>query len=97
MSLKTIIIFLIILAVVIFEGYLIFSYIENRDTQINEVKTFCNAKCKYNDGSAFWEFSGDYATKGFTTQNECFAYCSNVKQGFTASLISAILNFIGNK
>jgi len=82
------------IALVLFEAYLIASYILDKTNKNNEVQSYCVIKCDYNQSSLLWEFSGDTFTKGFTTKEECFNYCSKVKQGFTASLLNSILNLI---
>lgn len=84
------IIFLAI-ALVLIEGYLIASYILDKINNNNEIQSYCGVKCDYNPSTLAWEFSGDSYTKGFTTREECFNYCSKVKQGFTASLLNSVL------
>ena len=93
MNIKSIAIFLAI-ALVLIEAYLITSSILDKVNENNAIQSYCGIKCDYNPRSFLWEFSGENYTKGFTTEAECFNYCSKVKQGFTASLLNSILNII---
>ena len=86
MSFPKIFVIIVVVALVLIEGYLVISYAVDRTIQQQEVNAYCDAKCNFNPATSMWEFSGDYATKGFTTQNECYLYCSNVKQGFVSFL-----------
>ncbi|MCX6722647.1 MAG: hypothetical protein NT094_01090 [Candidatus Staskawiczbacteria bacterium] len=90
-NIKILAIILVIILILI-EGYLITSYILDEANTNNELQNYCGAKCSYSPSSLMWEFSGETFTKGFTTKEECFNYCSKVKQGFAASLLEAILN-----
>jgi len=81
MNIKRTLIYFLVLALVVGEGYLIISLALEGMNQEKAVQTFCNNRCSYNPNSSFWEFAGDYSTKGFTTQDECFNYCSKVKMG----------------
>jgi hypothetical protein len=91
-------------ALVLIETYLIISSIIDKNNENNQIQSFCAIKCDYNPSSLLWEFSGDTATRGFTTRDECFSYCSKVKQGFafnfiqkynTASIINAVKKIFG--
>ena len=92
-NLKTVGIFLAI-TLVIMEGYLIVSSVLEKVNNDNQLSDFCSAKCDYNPSSLLWEFSADTVSKGFTTREECFSYCSKVEQGFAASVLNSILNII---
>lgn len=94
-NIKIIAIFLAI-ALVVIEVYLITSSLLDKVNQNNAIQSYCGIKCDYNPNSFLWEFSGDNFTKGFTTRQECFKYCSDVKQGFAASLLNSILNLFHN-
>jgi len=94
MKIKIILIFLVF-SLVLIEVYLIASSVLDKVDLNNKIQSFCGEKCDYNPSSLLWEFSGETFTKGFTTRNECFNYCSRVKQGFTASIFSAILGIFG--
>ena len=85
---------LLAFALVLIEVYLITSSILDKVNENNAVQSYCGIKCEYNPASFLWEFSGENFTKGFTTREECFNYCSKVKQGFTASLLNSILDII---
>ena len=90
-NIKLLAIFLAI-ALILIEGYLIASYMLDKANTKNEIQSYCGLKCSYNSGSLTWEFSGETFTKGFTTREECFNYCSKSRQGFTASILNSILN-----
>lgn len=89
MSIKTAIKIFLVAGLIFVAGYLTFSLVSENINQKREVSNFCTQKCNYNATSLFWEFAGDNGTKGFTTQNECFSYCSRVKEGFIASFMSS--------
>jgi hypothetical protein len=82
MNFKSIVIFILVLALVLGEGYLIVSVVMAKINTEKDVENFCTQKCNYSQDSFLWEFSGEYSNKGFTTENECFNYCSKVRQGF---------------
>jgi len=82
MSFKKILIFLLVLGLIFAEGYLVVSIIMSEINTEKDVQVFCQQKCNYSQDSLFWEFSGEYSAKGFTTKEECFNYCSRVRQGF---------------
>jgi len=88
---KIISIFLAI-ALVLIEVYLIASSITDKTKENNQIQSFCSIKCEYNPSSLLWEFTGETYTKGFTTRQECFNYCAQVKQGFAASFLNAFSN-----
>jgi hypothetical protein len=92
-KIKIVAIFLAI-ALVLIEGYLIASSILDKANENNAVQTYCSVKCEYNPATFLWEFTGDNYTKGFTTRNECFKHCSDVKLGFTASLLNSVLKIV---
>ena len=92
-NIKIIAIFLAV-ALVLIEGYLIASSVLDKINNDTQIQNFCSAKCDYNPDSFLWEFSNDTTTKGFTTRDECFKYCSQVKQGFAASLLNSVFNLI---
>jgi hypothetical protein len=101
-NIKKFIKYFIIIAVVLGWGYLIFAYITSNAAEKTAVQNYCNQKCSYNKNSFLWEFSNqDGISKGFTTSEECFSYCSKVKEGFaykikdyaTASLNSILKLF----
>lgn len=92
-NIKFIAIFLAI-ALVLIEAYLITSSILDKVNENNAIQSYCGIKCDYNPISFLWEFSGDNYIKGFTTRQECFNYCSQVKQGFAASLLNSFLDII---
>jgi hypothetical protein len=79
---------ILVIALILIAGYLAFSLISENIAQKQDVQNFCSQKCSYNPSSLFWEFSGDNGTKGFTTKNECFGYCSQARQGFVYRFIS---------
>ena len=93
LNIKVISIFLVV-ALILIECYLIVSSAIDSNNQNNNIQDYCSIKCNYDPGSLMWEFSGDTYSKGFTTKEECFSYCSKVRQGFTASLLNAFLNII---
>jgi hypothetical protein len=96
MSIKKIIIYLVVLGLVATEGYLLFTTISGNISSQNETTQYCGVKCNYNQNVLLWEFSGENATKGFTTKDECFKYCGEVKNGFAYYLSeygSAFLSF----
>ena len=101
-NIKIIAIFLA-LALVLIETYLIASSIVESSNTNSQIQSYCSEKCDYNPGSFLWEFSSDTYTKGFTTREECFNFCSKAKQGFvynflqssTASLESVFEKLIG--
>lgn len=92
-NIKILAIILVIILILI-EVYLIATYILDKSATKNEIQNYCGVKCSYNPSSLNWEFSGDTFTKGFTTKEECFNYCSKIKQGFTASFLNSILDLI---
>ncbi len=94
MNIKAIVKYFLVLGLICLAGYLIFDLVSENIAQKKDVQIFCTQKCNYNQSSLYWEFSRDNGTKGFTTKDECFSYCSRVKEGFTASLFSAVLNLI---
>jgi hypothetical protein len=77
-------------ALVLIEVYLITSSILDKTNENNQIQVYCGEKCNYNPDSLLWEFTGENFTKGYTTRQECFNYCSKVKQGFAASILDAI-------
>jgi len=93
--------FLLLWALVLIEAYLITSSILEKRSLNEEVKNYCEARCSYNSQNMLYEFSGEGVMKGFTTENECFTYCAQVRQGYvynvlstaTASLSSKFLDF----
>jgi len=88
MKTKVLVISLAVVLVLI-ELYLIASSVIDKNKETNQIQSFCSARCKYDPSSFLWEFSGDTFTKGFTTRDECFNYCSKAKQGF-------VYNFLEN-
>jgi len=84
--------FFLAFALVLIECYLIASSALDSINTNNELQSYCGQKCDYNPDSLMWEFSSDTITKGFTTRNECFGYCSKVKEGYAASLLNSVLN-----
>ncbi len=91
----------LVAALVLIEGYLIVSSILDNYNENNQTQNYCVQKCDYNPSSFLWEFTGDNFTKGFKTREECFNYCTKVKQGFvyyynsaTASLGSVFIKFM---
>jgi len=66
------------------EIYLVISLVGGNIVKKQEIEKNCEIKCAYNSNSYFWEFSGESATRGFTTKEECFNYCSKKEQGFVA-------------
>lgn len=79
---KKIIVFFVVAALVLIEGYLIVTSVSDSIKEEKEIQSFCEAKCAYSENSYFWEFSGESATRGFTTKNECLNYCQRKTQGF---------------
>jgi len=96
MNIKKIIIFILAIGLVFGESYLIASLIIDKMNKVEDVQNFCQLKCNYNPDSSYWEFSGEYSTKGFTTENECFNYCSKVRQGFAYFLTEYAPAFLSN-
>lgn len=79
---KGIIKFIIAIILVCAAGYLIYDLASENLAQKKDVQSFCTIKCNYNPTSFYWEFSADNGKKGFTTEDECFNYCSKVRMGF---------------
>ena len=79
---KKIITFFVVIALVLIEGYLITTSALDSIKEKREIQSFCEAKCTYSENSYFWEFSGESATRGFTTKSECLSYCERKTQGF---------------
>ena len=75
------------LSLVLIEVYLIASSIIEKNNEAKVLESYCKARCDYNPENLLWEFSGDGITKGFTTENECFNYCSLVKQGYVYTIL----------
>jgi hypothetical protein len=99
MRAKGIIILIVILLLICVETYLIASSIIEKSKQEKDVHDFCIAKCNFNQSTSYWEFSGENGIKGFTTENECFNYCSKVKMGFAYALqdfAASVLDSIKN-
>ncbi len=95
MRVKGIIILVIVLALVAIEGYLIVSSVLGKVNQDKDVQTYCAVKCGFNQNTSYWEFSGENGTKGFTTEEECFNYCSKFRMGFIGMLQKYNSDFIG--
>jgi len=95
MDVKSTIKFCLIIGLILVAGYLTYSLVSASLAQQRDVNSFCAQKCSYNPSSLFWEFSGDNGTKGFTTKDECFSYCSKVKLGFAYVLESSAADFLG--
>jgi len=102
MNLKKILTFIVILLLVGLLIYLATSIVSDKINQEKDVQSYCSERCAYNPTSFFWEFTGDYNTKGFTTEDECYSYCRKVRTGFayllqnyTAGLSSAFSQFFG--
>jgi hypothetical protein len=74
--------YILLLGLIVILGYLATSLVLEEINQDKDVKNYCAQRCKYNPTSFFWEFSGDYNTKGFTTEDECYNYCTKVRTGF---------------
>jgi len=94
MRLRKALIIVLILALVGFQIYLVISIFSDKINQQKNVQEYCKVRCAYNESSYFWEFSGDFETKGFTTQDECNNYCGKVRMGF-AGLLDSIKNIFG--
>ena len=92
---KKIIVFFIVAVLVLGEGYLIITSVADGMKEEKEIQSFCEAKCAYSENSYFWEFSGESATRGFTTKNECLSYCQRKTQGFVYSLGKSGAAFVG--
>lgn len=99
---KTLVKYFLVIILVTAEIYLIISLVGGNISVKKEIEMTCEANCAFNSNSYFWEFSGESATRGFTTKEECFNYCSKKEQGFTAmakrygsAFLSAI--FLDNK
>jgi hypothetical protein len=86
MSVKTALILILVLGLIVVEGYLISTSILEKMNQDKDVQSFCGQKCSFSESTSYWEFSGENGTKGFTTQNECLSYCSDVRRGFISIL-----------
>ena len=70
-------------------AYLSFSLISSDESQKNAEHAYCATKCNYNSDSLFWEFSGGYSTKGFTTKEECLSYCSKSWEGLVYEMMNS--------
>lgn len=100
MSIKKFIIYFLVIGLVVGEGYLLFNMVSGNVSNQKETEQYCGAKCNYNQNVLLWEFSGEYATRGFTTEEECLTYCSRVKNGFAYYLSeysTAFLSFFSFK
>ena len=97
MNAKKIIIFILVVGLISFEGYLVVSLFLGKTNQDKDVHNFCVEKCNYNPNSLYWEFSGDInGVKGFTTEDECFSYCTRARQGFAYFITNYAPAFISN-
>jgi len=95
MNLKKVIISILILFLILLQGYLITSIVLGKINQEEDVKNYCSQRCAYNPTSFYWEFSGDYSTKGFTTEDECYNYCKKVRTGFAYIMQNYGSTFVG--
>ena len=92
---KKVIISILILSLILIQGYLVTSIVLQKINQEADVKSYCNKRCAYNPSSFYWEFSGDYNTKGFTTEDECYDYCRKARTGFAYILQNYGSTFLG--
>ena len=97
MSVAKITTFILLWALVVIEIYLISSSIIEKKSQDTEVKNYCEARCAYNAQNMLYEFSGEGIMKGFTTKNECYTYCAQVKQGYVYNILSTATASLGSK
>lgn len=95
----------LIVLLVLGEGYLVASSVLDKIKEEKDIELFCSQKCNYSSSSYFWEFSGEGATRGFTTKNECLNYCEKARQGFAFAIfndygpafLENILNLLNRK
>jgi len=88
MNIKKIIKYCLVIGSICLAGYLVLDLISNYIARKQDEKIFCAEKCNHSPYSYFWEFSGEYSTKGFTTKEECLSYCSKSREGFVYHFIS---------
>jgi len=87
--------YILLLCLILILGYLSTSLVLEQINQEKDVKNYCSERCRYNPTSFFWEFYGDYNTKGFTTEDECYNYCRKVRTGFAYILKNYTSAFTG--
>ncbi|MBU4204690.1 hypothetical protein KKE19_04265 [Patescibacteria group bacterium] len=92
---KKLIKYLLIITLVLVEGFLLISFVGGNIKEKKETEIFCDQKCAYSQNSYFWEFKGENIARGFTTKDECVNYCIKFKQGFVYSSIIDARNFLG--
>ena len=89
MDVKQVIKYILVVGLICFALYLTYSVISGNISQKNQEENYCTAKCNYSQYSHFWEFSGEYSTKGFTTKEECFNFCSRSFEGFVFRILDS--------
>ena len=87
---------LIVIVLVVAEGGLLLSMVGENASKRKEIEKSCEQKCTYRQNSYMWEFSGENATRGFTTKDECNDYCIKFEQGFVYSSILSAKSFMGS-
>jgi len=88
--------YLLIISLVVVEGYLAVSLVVGDANKKKEIETSCDQKCNYSQNSYMWEFNGENVARGFTTKDECNNYCIRYEQGFVYSSALDAKNFLGS-